>query len=256
MNDDLGDRMKEYESLPASRLMRKMPVIIRMDGKAFHTITRGMEKPYDKSLSHCMHEAAKYVCSNIQGAKVAYVQSDEISILIMDNQSLKADSWFNYELPKMLSISAAMASVAFFKEALKIDLKINNLPVFDSRAWNLPEHEVANYFIWRQKDATRNSINSLGQAHFSHKQLQNKNIDEVQDMLFKEKGINWNDCPIEQKRGVCVYKTSVLGEGFNPKTQEKVPAIRHEWVVDYNIPVFTQDRDYIEKYLKPSAKED
>lgn len=235
--DSLGDRMKTYESVPALRLMRRVPVILRVDGKAFHTLTRDCVKPYDTRFAAAMHATARYLCQQIQGAVLAYVQSDEISVLITDYAELTTDAWFGYQVQKMVSIGAATASVAFNSYYPDVEFE-----VFDARVFNLSREEVTNYFVWRQQDATRNSINAAGQALLSHAELQGKNTNQVQDMLFT-RGVNWNDYPSAQKRGVCVTKQSVLRFG------DDATAIRTAWVIDSEIPVFTTNRSYIETLL-------
>lgn len=241
-NDSLGDRMKRYEGTTSAQLMRRTPVIIRIDGKAFHTFTRGLDKPFDQSLHEAMVTTMARLCGNIQGAVFAYTQSDEISILLQDWEKHTTDAWFDYKIQKMTSIAASIATAAFngyYKHPSKTDFAL-----FDARVFNIPFEEVTNYFVWRQQDAVRNSINALGQAHFSHKSLQGKNVNQVQDMLIQEKGINWNDVPTRFKRGVCVveefYATGDKGEIV------RIPK------VDSEIPIFTQDRNYVERHLDRS----
>lgn len=251
----LGDRMKVYENVNRFYLTKRMPLIIRIDGRAFHTFCRGFKKPYDLIFAKSMQETAFNLCKNIEGCKLAYTQSDEISLLLTDYDELETQPWFDKNLQKIVSISASMATL-YFNEAFKDlseewcesyyevwnnseedDKYYNTLKkaqfkaMFDSRAFCIPKEEVANYFIWRQKDATRNSINSLGQAYFSQKVLQGLNVNQVQDKLVSEKGINWNDQPTEFKRGTCCIKAE---DG---------------WKIDKEIPVFTEDRDYIERYI-------
>lgn len=255
--DTLGDRMKLYESVPRARLIPKEPVLIRLDGKAFHSFTKGMERPYDRAFHECMWEAAKYLCENIQGCQVAYVQSDEITLLLVDYKDIKSEGWFGYGIQKMVSVAAAMCTAAFcaaYGEKFIIPRDLNlkgpfntlkrELPAFDARAWNLPRHEVVNAFIWRQQDATRNAIQLLGQHYYSHKQLHGVNCNQIQDMVWKDHGINFDKLPTPQKRGVCIIKK-----------KEKVETLfggvytRSKWVVDENIPIFTQDRDYIQRLV-------
>jgi len=252
-NDSLGDRMKMYESVPRLRLVPKMPVLLRLDGKAFHTLTRGMEKPVDRGFYKSMLAAATELCEQIQGCQVAYVQSDEITLLLVDYQTIKTQGWFEYEVQKMCSVAASIATHAF-AEAFRVhhaDRFAGARPYFDCRAWNLPREEVVNCFIWRQQDATRNSIQGLAQAHFSHKELHGADQPKMMDMLMLQKGINWNDCPIPQKRGVCVVKEHfkiTLDRGMvrTPEVQPEVT--RSRWKVDEAIPIFTQNRDYIQHY--------
>lgn len=271
--DSLGDRMKAYESIPKTFLTRHIPVIIRLDGKAFHTFTRGMKKPFDSILMQTMQETMKYLCENIQGCVLGYTQSDEITLVLTDYETITTDAWFGYNVQKMASISASMATLAFnkfFEENCNVvwdayyeawnhteaETKYNemlygklNKALFDSRVFSIPKEEVCNCLIWRQQDATRNSIQSVGQANFSHKQLNGKSCDMIQDMLFTEKGINWNDFPTDCKRGSCCYKRQVEKEITIPKTGEKMMVNRSEWFIDKDIPIFTQDRNYVEKWL-------
>ena len=229
---DLGDRMKTYEAVPKTKLIRRMPVIIRVDGKAFHTLTRGLHKPFDIKFEYAMNKAAGRTMLDIQNCSLVYVQSDEANFLMTDYKNLQTEPWFGNDLQKIVSISASTMSV-YFNMCLRavFNKKVTN-EVFDSRAFNITKEEVCNYFIWRQQDATRNSIQGLAQANFSHKELQNLNSNQLQDKLMLEKNINWNNMPVYLKRGRCITKK----EG--------------DYVVDNDIPVFTQDRDYIEKFLE------
>lgn len=269
--DSLGDRMKEnYENRAKTYLTCRTPVIIRLDGRAFHTFTRGMKKPYDEIFHNTMNATMKYLCENIQGCKLGYTQSDEITLLLTDYDTLTTSAWFDYNVQKICSVSASMATMAFNKflrenfrsrasdfidvimtaedyddEGKYLDLLEGKLDsaMFDSRCFNIPEEEVTNCFIWRQQDATRNAIQMLGQCNFSHKELQNKSCNDIQDMLMLEKGINFNDMPIEFKRGVCCVKKEV------PCT-DRLIGHKLDWVLDKEIPIFTQDRDYVERCFK------
>lgn len=254
--DSLGDRMKMYETVPRLRLVPKMPVLLRLDGKAFHTLTRGLEKPADNGFNMSMRAAALELCEQIQGCQLAYVQSDEITLLLVDYQTVKTQGWFEYEIQKMCSVAASIATHAF-AESFRVhhaDRFASARPYFDCRAWNLPREEVVNCFIWRQQDATRNSIQGLAQAHFSHKQLHLKDQPQMMDMLMLEKGINWNDCPIPQKRGVCAVKeTYETPNTFQSAVGEAIggpPMVtRTRWVIDEAIPIFTQDRTYVQRFV-------
>jgi len=250
--DNLGDRMKGYENIERKYLTKRMPTLIRLDGKAFHSFTKGFQRPFDMVLMKSMWETAKYLCKNVMGCKIAYTQSDEITLLLTDYDQLTTQAWFDKNIQKMVSVSASMTTMAFnrvFKELAYqyfedneggsiYDLR-NGVAMFDSRVYNIPKEEVCNAFIWRQQDATRNAIQMVGQANFSYKQLQNKTCNQIQEMLFQEKEINFNDLPTFQKRGACIVK-----EHYN-----KDGVVRSRWIVDENIPIFTQDRDYIEKYI-------
>lgn len=229
--DSLGDRMKRYERVSDHYLTRRVPVILCLDGKAFHTFIKNMEKPFDYSFMRAMWTTALNLTQEIQGYKFAYVQSDEISILLTDYDKLDTEPWFGYRLNKMCSVGASLASTHFNK------LMGSNIQ-FDARAFNLGKEEVCNYFIWRQQDATRNSVQMVAQANFPHKSLQNLNSSQLQEKLFQEKGINWNDLPCFKKRGIGILKTNI----------EEI------WLADMETPIFSQDRNYIEWRLE--SKED
>lgn len=251
--DSLGDRMKNYEDAYRLRLPIRMPVILRIDGKAFHSYTRSCKKPVDENLVSCMDETAKYLCKNIQGTQLAYVQSDEISLLLVNYKNLDSSSWFENNLQKMVSVSASMAASKFTSISHTI-FGETKLASFDCRAFVLPKEEVCNYFIWRQQDATRNSVQMLARSLYSHKQCDNKNNVELQEMCW-QKGINWNDCPTTQKRGRCIVKKQIFKEvkwdGKGPVTAEARFVERSEWQVDNEIPIFSVDRKYIDNYTYP-----
>ena len=261
----LGDRMKNYyENVWKIRLPMRMPVILRLDGKTFHTLTAHCDKPFDRNLMHTMDMTALYLCEKIQGAQIAYIQSDEINILLHNYKRLNSDAWFDNELQKMVSVAAGMASACFtinFSGGGHLPRNepgevFYNLAVFDSRAFVLPENEVCNYFLWRQTDWERNSIQMLSQSLYSHKELHGKNMIDMQEMCF-QKGKNWNDLPTELKRGRCVVRQEISVDdticipvglieqaASNPKC-----AAKPLWDVDNEIPIFSQDRGYIEKHL-------
>lgn len=276
----LGDRMKNnYENISRYYLTRRMPVIIRIDGKAFHTFTRGFKKPFDDILVSTMQDTMKYLCENIQGCVLGYTQSDEISLVLTDYAELTTDAWFGNNLQKMCSVSASMATLAFnkffsgrvqefmydccdefgddvlpekqndYELAHNVYFKKFNAAMFDSRVFTIPKEEVCNYLIWRQQDATRNSIQSVGQANFSQKELHGKSCNNIQDMLMIQKGINWNDYATTLKRGSCCIK---VDDGLTK--YDEVGNIcgytkRSKWVIDNEIPIFSQDRNYIEKLI-------
>lgn len=232
MTKSLGDRMKGYENAYRHYLPMRMPVMLRIDGKAFHTYTKGLERPWDYELEECMNKTAQALCENIQGAQLAYIQSDEISILLHNYKKLTSEAWFDNNLQKMVSVSASIAT-ATFNQAASCLLPSKGLAMFDSRVWVLPEVEVCNYMIWRQQDATRNSVSMLAQSLYSHKELQNKKFNELQEMCF-QKGHNWNDVPTDRKRGRCVVRCQ----------------IEDNWYIDKEIPIFSQEREYIERHLE------
>lgn len=288
VNDNLGNRMKEfYENVPKTRLVRRMPVAIRIDGKAFHTFTRGFDKPFDKVLIKSMQNTMKYLCENIQGCVLGYHQSDEITLILIDYAHFNSDAWLNYEVQKMCSISASMATMAFnkffaeevhdFRNRMKYDddgclnndeynlwtvyiKALEKGAMFDARCFNIPREEVTNLIYWRQLDAIRNSIQMVGQANFSHKELQNKTCNMIQDMLQEEKNINWNDFPTHQKRGACVVRRpgkreierKVIEQDFGEPEVREIARQYYEWVIDKDIPIFKdEDRKYIEDLIQP-----
>lgn len=231
--DSLGDRMKEfYENRTRNFLPRRTYTIIRVDGKAFHSYTRGLIRPFDEKLVNDMDETACYMCKNIQGAKFAFVQSDEISILLTDFEGLTTDAWFDGNIQKMVSISASLATAKFN------ELRPNKIALFDSRVFTIPSDiEVENYFIWRQQDTTRNSISSVAQSMFSHRELENKNTDQMQEMCF-QKGVNWNDFSAKLKRGRLIVK----------QDYEKEEATRTKWV-SVEPPIFTEEREILKTLI-------
>lgn len=207
----LGTRMKEnYENRTKQFLTRRCPTIIRIDGKAFHTYTKGLKKPFDEGLIEDMQETTKFLCEQIQGAKLGYTQSDEISILLTDYDNLQSQAWFDYNVQKITSITASLATAKF--NELRLNRLHKKLAFFDARVFQVPEkEEVVNYFIWRQQDAERNSISMLAQSLYSHKQLFKKNTSNMQEMCF-QKGYNWNDLPYEQKRGSFIVKNLYIND--------------------------------------------
>lgn len=233
MRDDLGNRLKvKYERATQQHVQQRTHLIIRLDGKAFHTFTRKAEKPHDLRLSVTFNVAVSKLCKSIDGAKFAYLQSDEVSILVTDFATKNTSMWLDGNVQKICSISSSILT-AEFNNYLKTNTSFENtaLAYFDSRVFTISDPvEVYNYFVWRQQDCTRNSINSMAQTLYSHKQLQGKNCNELQELIF-QKGTNWNDLSTEFKRGKIIKKEE--GKG---------------WSVDLEIPIFTQS-DYIQKLL-------
>lgn len=267
----IGDRMKNnYENITRYYLTRRMPVIIRVDGRSFHTFTKGFKKPFDDILVKTMQDTMKYLCENIQGCVLGYTQSDEISLVLTDYAELTTDAWFGNNLQKMCSVSASMATLAFNKAFTRniskqskrfyteyleekdasyietLEIAMNKGAMFDSRVFTVPKEEVCNYLIWRQQDATRNSILSVGIANFSQKELHCKSCNDIQDMLMLQKSINWNDYATTLKRGSCCIKKVIQDPDVDIK-DGAYPVTR--WVIDDEIPIFTQDRNYVEKLI-------
>lgn len=261
-NDSLGARMKMYEQQSRTFLKRKTPVIMRLDGCHFHTVTRGFEKPFDVAIERAMKHTMLFLCSNIQGCVLGYTQSDEITLVLCDYQKPDTAAWYDYNIQKITSVSASMASFSFI-EALKqeclnlsgmhlsgedayrrsklLEKKIEQGAFFDSRAFNLPtKEEVVNNLIWREQDAIRNSIQGLAQSLFSHNEIQGIKNKDILERLKEEKGIDWSTFLTNyQQRGCCAIKVETEGE------YDGTPVKRTSWEVDNNIPIFTQDRDYI-----------
>lgn len=278
VNDDLGMRMKSYyEAIPKTRLMRRVPVAIRLDGRSFHTFTKGFEKPFDEVLGRSMRATMKYLCENIQGCVFGFQQSDEITLILVDYKKLTSSAWFDYEVQKMCSIAASMATMAFNKYFVENYLnyiaktewdfstdegkdnyrKIFNAyetaakkgAMFDARCFNIPKEEVANLIYWRQLDAARNSIQMVGQAYFSHSELHGKNQNDIQEMLWTTHGINWNNYPTHLKRGSCCIKVgqkTTCAEEHLDGTVNTWTIERPHWEIDLDIPMFKGiNRKYI-----------
>ncbi len=249
-NDALGDRMKEfYEDRTRIKLPRRTFTIIRIDGKAFHTYTKGLQRPFDQGLIEDMNATTAYLCKNIQGVKFGYVQSDEISLVLTDFDDLGTHAWFDNNLQKMVSVAASMATAKFnqlrmaratwegndIEGMLDVDdIQNFKLAMFDARAFQIPFiDEVKNYFIWRQQDAVRNSISSVAQSLYSTKELHGVKTDQMQELIF-QKGINWNDYDFRMKRGAVIGKVEIITKNENGTFT------RNKWQV-IETPIFTQD---------------
>lgn len=255
-----------------------------MDDLFIH-LQKKFQKPFDEVLIKTMQETMKYLCENIQGCVLAYTQSDEITLILVDYKKLTSSAFFDYEVQKICSITASMATMAFNKffekniqkfsesnECRGLDIKyldiyreaLNKGAMFDARCFNIPKEEVTNLVYWRQLDATRNSIQMVGQANFSHKELQNKSCNDIQDMLMTQKGINWNNLPTYQKRGSCCVKENhfienekgtqiCFPEGCSDPFEDEetlTGVYRSSWVIDTEIPIFKgEGRDYIDKLI-------
>lgn len=204
----LGDRMKGYERVAQSNLIKRMPVIIRLDGRAFHTYTKRCEKPFDFDLSTIRSEVMDTLCQEIQGVLFGYSQSDEISLVLKDWDTFNTQPWFGNKLQKLVSVSASICTAYWNVLAQCADGeriygsdKFLQYATFDSRAFNIPKEEVVNYLIWRQQDWERNSVQMLARSKYSHKACHKKSCKELITMLEEEHGIVYGDLPIEQKRG-------------------------------------------------------
>lgn len=265
--DSLGDRMKNnYENRAKTYLLRRTPVMIRLDGCHFHTFARGFVKPFDKRLMEAMQETTLELCKNIQGCVFGYTQSDEITLVLVDYNNIDTDAWFDYNVEKICSVAASMCTLYFnrifhqkIRDFVNEHAKVVNNPqeygeelsesigkliqkyqkaveigaTFDARCFNVPISEVVNAVLWRQQDCSRNSISSLAQAYFPHKKLEGKNGSQKQDMLMEKFGINWNDLSIVEKRGTAIIKNE---EG--------------KWIIDEEMPILKGlNRAYLESKI-------
>ena len=223
-HNDFDKRMKQYEGIYNQKIIPHIPIILRIDGHNFHKWTKsnGCERPFDIGLSMAFQYATKQVYKDLGNFELAYGQSDEVSILIY-NPDTMTQEMYDGKVFKLCSVVASLFT-GYFNDCYFQGM--GSLASFDCRIFQLPVHEVMNYFIWRQKDAERNSIQMLGRANFSHKQMDKKSCSNIQDMLM-EKGINWNDILTKFKRGWC-YDSSGINE---------------------EIPIFTQSKGFIESRI-------
>lgn len=295
--NDFDVRMKTYEKAYRHYLIRSVPVILRIDGRSFHTFAKGFIRPFDDDiLLKAMRETMKYLCENIPGCVLGYTQSDEITLVLVNKP--ESEPWFGYCQNKIESVAASMATMKFnkcFEQNLQIiyenryhllasdfaisklywgshkeydatkcampydllqiyELAIEKGAMFDCRAFNISKGEVVNNLIWRQQDASRNSVQQVAHTYFKHNELDNLSCDEIQEKLFQEKGINWSKYPARFKRGVCCVRKEVFISPeeireHNPDYNED-GVYRNKWVLDTEIPIFTQDREYILKFLE------
>lgn len=244
----LVDRMKGYEEAVGSKVLRRTPVIIRVDGKAFHTFTKRItpetdplhqEGHFSQSLHHVMTRTAAEVCREMQNVVLAYTQSDEISFLLKDWNNYDTQQWFDGKVQKIASVAASMTT-AYFNNFWDVSFN-DDTPArafFDARVYNVPHHDVDNYFIWRQKDMLRNSVNYIARQYFSHKQRHGKVVWQIIEMLSKEKGVEWGEYPLWEQRGSCIIKRPICAD-------------QSLWLIDDDIPIFEDDREYILRTLEP-----
>lgn len=247
--DSLGDRMKAYEKRYAHIALPMLPVLARIDGRSFSKFTAGLKKPYDERMSQLMIDVTKFLVEQTN-ARCGYTQSDEISLVWMTDDP-DSEIFFGGKLLKMTSVAGSLAT-AYFNKLLpeRIPEKGSLLPVFDNRVWEVPvEFEVTNYFIWREQDAVRNSIQGAARSVYSHNECLNKNTSELQDMLWS-KGINWNNYPSYFKRGTYVRRRTVV-KPFSQEELDSLPLkhkartnpdllIKRVVVMEENFPQLTQ----------------
>lgn len=243
--DALGARMKsDYEFRARTMLPRRTWTIVRIDGKAFHAYTRGLDRPFDRQFIDDMVTTTVHLCEQVQGCRLGYCQSDEISLVLADNQGPASEAWFDGNQQKIVSVTASMATAKFNQ------LRPGRLAYFDSRAFTIPDvHEVANYLVWRQQDAVRNSISMAAQAQFSHRELHGVTAGQMQEKLFTERGINWNDYDPWCKRGAFVVQRTRSEQVTytDKRTQEEhaVDALRSRWEPVGVTPTFTAEREHV-----------
>ena len=267
LRDVIGTRIKNfYEQIPKTKLMRRCPVAIRIDGKAFHTYTRNFKRPFDSVFMRAMQETMKYLCENIQGCVLGYTQSDEITLILVDYEKINSSAWFDYEVQKLCSVSASMATMRFNQvfarlvqevreegtedpQYIKVlDKACETGAMFDSRCFNIPKEEVTNLIYWRQLDASRNSIQMVGHANFSQKQMHGKSTSDIQDMLMLEKNINWNDFPVACKRGSCCIRGQA--DEDPSRTDDSRTENSRGWMIDNDIPIFKGEaRGYVDRLI-------
>ena len=255
MKETLKDRMKTYEQSNKICLEHLKPIIIRLDGRSFSKFIKNkFEKPFDISFINMMNETAKYICENIQGATFAYVQSDEISILIYET-NVESSPWFGNNIQKITSITAAMAASKFnqlmllsminnnkYETTLEdcentiytikdIERLIKEKPLlqFDSRCFNLPEHEIFNYFLYRQTDCIRNSKQQTAQTYLPHKMLHGLDTDKQIELLKETKGIDWNAFPDDRKYGRFIERREIETTVYNNYLKQEVNVVKKEW---------------------------
>jgi tRNA(His) guanylyltransferase len=280
----LNVRMKGYENVSRVYLPKRTYILARIDGRAFHTWTKGLKRPFDDGFIEDMNNTAIYLCKNISGAKFAYVQSDEISILITDFETNETEPWFDNNIQKMVSVATSMATAKFNQLRISRDLMDGKLSVgdilsfkpaeFDGRFWQIPSKiEVENYFIYRQQDATRNSLSTVAQSLYPHEELKGVASNEKQELIF-QKGVNWNELESGKKRGRFIEKTSELwrrpkgakakGEIVSNDVLSNVSLLiglhglnydkafdyyyRSKWEV-VECPIFTQERNFLESKI-------
>lgn len=254
--DNLGTRMKGYENVTRNYLVTGIPKVIRLDMRAGHTFCRKFKRPFDDVFSECMIFATKELCQQIPGVMIAYTQSDEISLIVNDvSKRGKTNCFFGGNISKIVSLSASICTLAFnqhFTDRVAsmqpkdrdVYLNMVGKAQFDSRVFCLPNvQEVHNYLIWRQQDATRNSIQAVGHANFSQKEMHNKNTDEIQEMLFTEKDINWNDYPVKYKRGCAIVREKYIKAADIPGYGH-VETERSRWT-EVEIPILTKDLNFV-----------
>lgn len=267
-NNTLHNRMKSYEESYKYLITPKTYIIVRCDGKNFSKYTSKLVKPFDDELADAMYETAIALCKEFN-AKFAYTQSDEISLVITDiGDNPDTQPILGNVLQKLCSLTASVATAKFnevrnlqYINSLIDDIKsfgkVTNVVLpkqayFDARVFVVPNaDEVINHMIWRQQDATRNSVSMAAHALLGHNATMNLSGEEKQEKMFQDKDVNWNDYPTKYKRGVVISKKTILKDVINPTDMdcnsepEVLSVTRSKWMVDFEIPIFTKDKQYL-----------
>lgn len=242
MSEGLGDRMKvQYEDRTRYLLPRRTWTVVRVDGKAFHTYTRKFVRPFDDTFINAMDRTAVVLCQELQGAHIGFVQSDEISIVLADLETQQTEAWYDGNLQKIVSVAASVATMGFNQAVRDVGAPYYPTATFDARAFTIPDRqEVMNYLIWRQKDASRNSIQAAAQSVYGSAELHGKNNASLHQLLF-DKSINWDDYRPRYKRGAAITRIYGYPSCASPATRE--------WKVDSETPIFTKNREYMEQVI-------
>lgn len=251
--DSLGERMKMYENSYRNHLPENLPIIIRLDGAHFHTFTKGLVKPFDEKLMDAFAETCKYLAEKINGVKYVYHQSDEISLLIRNDDNLNTQPWFKNNLQKLVSISASLVT-AKFNEEIRKHYPEKELATFDSRVFILPEKEVHNYFVWRQNDCMRNAVSMVAQSLFSQSELSKVKKDSMIEKMLNEKDVDfYKEISIAKQRGTSFEKEKTVlmpNENFKDVYNNQEPIVRSYWKQNLDMPILSENKEILYKYLK------
>lgn len=262
---NLEDKCLYYRGLTNYKLLPGSYVIVMLDGRSFSKLIKNkFNKPFDDNFIDMMNETAKYVCENVQGCKLAYVQSDEISLVLTDFDTPTTDAFFGYRLCKMQSIIASLATAKFNQLMLSHNLEkhsydalledgadtlysvkdairaVDNATLyqFDCKCWNVPNiNDVFAWFLYRQIDCVRNSKQQTAQTYLPHKMLLNLDTDAQLGLLIEEKGIDWNCYPMGHKYGRFLWKDKVLMSNID--TGELYH--RYKWLVQPAFPLMDEN---------------
>lgn len=252
MYDTLGDRQKDYEKAYDYTLIRRTPIICRVDGRSFHRVCRKLTKPYEPLLLEAMAKTMFYVVSEMAGAVFAYQQSDEITFVLRNDQSLDSEPWYGNRIQKISSIAASLATLGFNKAISDSEKKLNLVgdAVFDARVFAIPTiGEVVNNLIWRQQDCTRNATSGAAQAVLGRKfgkkialkMLHGQSTKDKLELMRVECGIDFQqEFPAAYRMGVGVYKVPMI-----VPSKDGTSSTRKKWTIDWELPDFITERDFI-----------